>query len=160
MEADSPTRRPNQSRLILIGGALLLLALVVGAVLLMGGSDDEGSTAAFAAPAECIESWNSDRQAVGLAQHNVVGHGYSAARAGYIDAGGNLSDDPASGECAVIFGATQLDIELEQAGQVNAGGVWRPLSASLEPATLETLQTTALELTNAAISQDGRLSPG
>ncbi len=153
----------NRSRLIFVGGSLLVLAVVVGIVLLAGGSDEasdeEDAGGSFGAPSECIEAWNADRQAVAAAQHNVAGHGYSAAQVGYITNDGSLGDDPDEGACAVVFGATQLDIDLVQVGQVNEGGAWRPLSESLENATLELLQTSALELSNAAIGADGSLTP-
>lgn len=143
-------------------GAFVVLAVIVGVVVLAGGSDeDEGdaTTAEFAAPSECIDAWNEDDQAVMLAQHNVAGHGYSAARVGYITEEGTLSDDAEAGDCAVTFGATQLDIELEQAGQVNQGGLWIPLSGDLDAEALEALQISALDTPNAAIGADGRLTP-
>ena len=51
-------------RLIFVAGALGVL----GVILLTGSSESDDETAVFAAPAECLDSWNGDRQAVGLAQ--------------------------------------------------------------------------------------------
>ena len=160
MEAES-SPNPNRSRLIFVGGALLLLVVVIAVTLLTGGGESEpgGPATAFDAPDECLDAWNQDEQTVALAAHNVAGHGYSQAQVGYIDAEGDLSDDPDSGDCAVVFGASQLDIDLLQVGQVNRGGRWTPLAQDLDESTLETLQLDALDLANAGIGPDGRLEP-
>jgi hypothetical protein len=142
-----------------VAAALLLAGLTAVLVLARSsGSDDGGSGVA---PSDCLQAWNSDRQAIAFGRHNSVGHGYTEAEVGYMPEGGSasLSADAEAGECAVVFAANELDPEPVAAGEIHGDGGWVPLNGLLEPTDLAELQSAAVGGANATLTSGGELIP-
>ena len=152
----------NRTRLIFALGLIALFAILVGVVVIAqsGGGDEDRTFAA--APAKCIESWNSDADTVSLGQHQAVAHGYSRVEVAYATGDGSeVSIEPIQdGSCALLFAASQLDSELAAAALIERRDAWEPMIATgADAARLDELQDGALEAANAELGADGRLSP-
>ena len=118
--AEAPAASPEEARkrvLFAAAAAIVLLAIVL-AIVLAGGTD--GGESAAAAPAECLERWNDDPDALAYARHNAIFHNYSQAEVGYMPETGaeTVSSDPSEGSCVVVFARTNLDPEPIAAGQI------------------------------------------
>ena len=155
MEPEQNTR----ARALIAIGALAGFGVLIAGILVLGGASDDPHAAA--APAECVELWNGDEQALSTGAHNASAHGYSRVRVAYADASATeLSDSPVEGGgCIVIFAAQALDPEPEAAAEIHLEGGWTPLSTRAEPDRLAELQSDALSSANAGLSADGRVTP-
>lgn len=150
---------PDRRRIVLALGALALFGAVVAVVAVTAGGSDEGP-AASAAPQECLDAWNNDRDAVAFAQHNSIFHNYTSAQVGYLTpaADASISSDPDAGECTVVFARNQLDPEPFAAGQILEDGAWRPLAQVVEVNTVARLQSEAFDGANAEPTSDGKIA--
>ena len=117
-----------------MAAALLLAGLTVVLVLARSSGSDDGG--AGVAPSDCLQAWNSDRQAIA-----------------------SLSADAEAGECAVVFAANELDPEPVAAGEIHGDGGWVPLNGLLEPTDLAELQSAAVGGANATLTSGGELIP-
>ena len=151
-------RDDSRARALIAIGALAALAALIAAVLVLGGSEDGAEAAG--APEECIELWNSDRQAVSNGIHNASAHGYTRVQIAYAsEDGSEIRNEPvAGGGCIVIFAAQALDPEPVAAAEINLDGRWSPMSESAEPARLAELKSDALSEANAQLAPDGRVT--
>lgn len=156
-EAQAPPA--DRRRVLLALGALLCFGAIVAVVLATTGGD--GSSSAAPAPNECVEAWNSDEAAIAFSRHNAIAHFYDSAQVGYItlSAEASVSDDPASGDCVVIFARTSLDPEPIAAGQILQGKTWTPLNQVTDINTVARLQSEAFEGANAEPTTEGDIVP-
>ena len=153
-----PSPAPDRRRILLALGALLGFAAVVAVVAVASGGEDGGAVGA-AAPDECVEAWNGDREALAFARHNSIFHNYNSAQVGYLtpSESASVSADPAAGECAVVFARNQLDPEPQAAGQILEQGVWTPLIQATDINTVARLQSEAFDGANAEPTIDGEI---
>jgi hypothetical protein len=140
--------------------ALALAAALIAAVVILvtAGGDEEAAVAS--APSTCLKDWNRDPVAREAGRHNHSFHRYEEAQVGYLDptdAAAAVATDPAAGLCAAVFPSGELDPEPEYAGFVLEGGRWVSLSDVLDPTRVGALQATALEASNATLTEDGEL---
>ncbi|HEX2127804.1 MAG TPA: hypothetical protein VHF58_01150 [Solirubrobacterales bacterium] len=162
MEGESPQPEgevaPDRRRLLLALGALVAFGAVVTLVAVTAGGSDESSAAA-AAPAECVDAWNADRDAVAFARHNSIFHNYTSAQVGYLTPSpdASVSSDPGAGDCVVVFPRNQLDPEPHVAGQILDDGVWSPLIRVTDVNTVARLQSEAFDGANAEPTIDGEI---
>jgi len=157
MPEDAPETAPR-ARLAVALGATLLLAGVIAGVLVLGGGSQEPATPAAAS--DCINAWNEDELATSYGRHNAVAHKYEDVQVTRLELADGQLVESARGECAVIFGAVELDREPDAAGQLLRGETWTPLSllAGVELDRVAQLQSVAVENANASIDEQGRLS--
>ena len=156
--AEGPSDAPPRARLALALGAALLLAGVIAAVLALGGgSEDAGGPVASR---DCIEAWNGDERATSDGRHNAVFHQYDDVQVTRLELADGALIESEQGECAVVFGAVELDREPVAAGQLLRGGAWTPFSllAGVELERVAELQGEAIESPNATIDEQGRLA--
>jgi hypothetical protein len=155
MEPEQNTR----ARALIAIGALAGFAALIGAILVLGGGSDDPDAAA--APADCVELWNGDRQVLTTGIHNASAHGYSRVQVAYADGSATeISDAPVEGGgCIVVFAAQALDPEPQAAAEIHLEGAWTPMSTSVELDRLAELQSDALGAANAELGTDGRLTP-
>jgi hypothetical protein len=149
---------PGHRISLAVAGAAGLVALAV--VASCGSST--GEEAAAAPPAECIERWNENPDALSFARHNAIFHQYDQAQVGYLPSDGTgsaVSAEPGGGECVVVFPRADLDPEIVSAGQVYRDGGWTPLSEVVALEDLEALQRAAFEGANAVPLETGQLEP-
>jgi hypothetical protein len=146
----------SRARLGVALAATVLLAGLIAVILLASSS---GDGAASPAPNACLEAWNSDQAAIAFGRHNSVSHGYTDVEIGYMPEQGStsLSTDAATGECAVVFAANELDPEELAAGQIHGAGGWTPLNGFIESADLAELQSAAVDGANAIVTEQGNL---
>ncbi len=147
-----------RGRLAVALAATLILAALIAAVLVRAEGSQESR--APAASSDCIDAWNADAAATAYGRHNAVFHKYEDVQVTRLElADGELAES-GRGECAVIFGAVELDSEPVAAGQLFRGGTWTPLSllAGVELARVAELQSFAVESANASIDEQGRLA--
>jgi len=139
-------------------GAALALAGVIAAVLVLGGGADEPG--APAASRDCIAAWNEDGLATSYGRHNAVFHDYRDVQVTRLELAGGELVESERGECAVVFGAVELDSEPVAAGQLLRSGVWTPFSllAGVELVQIAELQEAAIKGANASIDEQGRLA--
>ena len=150
MEAEA--QRAGRPWAAVAGAVLLLVAGIVVAVVLRDSED------ASAAPAECVEAWNGDRQAVGLGRHQYDDHGYNRVQITRLDPESLVTGE---GDCTVIFPARLLDPEPIAAAMVQRDGRWIPV-AELDGVTLPELgelQSGALDAANGSLLRDGQVEP-
>ena len=154
--ADQAQEKTGDPRLTVIAAAMILLLGVVAAIILTRG---ESEPDVVAAPADCIESWNTDPSLRALGTHQYAAHGYAQAQVVRLTNTGEPAEEP-DGSCAVIFPKLTLDPEPEAAAQIFTGGSWEALSAQQGVAreTLATLQSEAVVGANAALQGDGTLA--
>lgn len=148
----------SRTRALIAIGALTAFGVLITVIVLAGGSDERE---AAAAPEECLNSWNDDRDAVSTGVHNFGSHGYASVQAAYAsEDGSEVAASPVEGGgCVVVFAAQALDPEPAAAAEINLSGEWVPLSQSADAETLAQLQAGAVADANARLSDDGRLSP-
>jgi hypothetical protein len=152
-----PDRRARITVAIVAAG---FLVAVVAIVLVAGGSGSEERVAAFPAPKECLEAWNSDEEAESFARHNRISHNYTEAEVGYLSqATAEISGDPGAGDCAVAFARNSIDPEIVAAGQALIDGRWVPLSEVMDPNSVAELQSRAFDGANAEPTVEGDLAP-
>lgn len=153
--ADPASSPAPRARLAVALGAALALAGVIVAVLAFGDASDEAPAAA----SDCIEAWNEDSLATSYGRHNAIFHKYEDVQVVRLElAGGELAESP-RGECAVVFGAVELDSEPIAAGQLLRGETWTPFSllAGVELDRVAELQAVAIEGANVSIDEQGKL---
>ena len=164
MEGPRPDDAPgaptyDRRRVLLAFGALVAFAAVVAVIAVTAGGGSQSGAAGAAAPVECIEAWNGDREALAFARHNSIFHNYNSAQVGYLTPSpeGSVSGDPGAGECVVVFPRNQLDPEPEAAGQILEDGRWTPLIRVTDVNTVTRLQGEAFEGANAQPTIDGEI---
>ncbi len=161
MEGVSPeagTGPGRDRRVVIAVGGTIALAAVVAVIVLTGGSGDEASTAA---PAQCIEAWNADPEALAYGQHNYGTHGYDRVQVTRLTEAAEVPAEGEEGLCAVIFGALELDTEPVAAGEMRIDGAWQPISLrpGVELTRVAELQAIAVGEANSSLSGEGRLVP-
>lgn len=163
MVGESPQRDPDappdRRRILLALGALLGFGAVVAVVTATAGGGDDSDTPSAAAPSECVEAWNGDRDALAFARHNSIFHNYNSAQVGYLTPGADasVSSDPDAGDCVVVFARNQLDPEPQAAGQILDGKTWTPLITVTDVNAVARLQSEAFDGANAEPTIDGEI---
>jgi len=149
----------TRARALIAIGALTALAILVVAILAVGGG--AAPSAAAAAPPECVEEWNSSRDALSTGVHNRVSHRYSRVQVAYAsEDGATVAAEPIpGGGCVVIFAAQALDPEPASAAEIKIDDRWVPMSGRVGLGRLAQLQSDALGAANALLGSDGRVSP-
>ena len=149
---------PDRRRILLAVYALVAFAAVVAVVAVTAGGGDDESTAS-AAPQECVDAWNSDRDAIAYARHNSIFHNYTDAQVGYLTPSGDasVSSDAGAGECVIVFARNSLDPEPQAAGQILQEGTWTPLIRISDVNTVARLQSEAFNGANAEPTIDGKI---
>jgi hypothetical protein len=149
----------ERARVLLALAALAAFGIVVAAVAVTAGGEDEASSAP-AAPAECLEAWNGDRDALAFARHNSIFHNYNSAQVGYLEpsAKASVSDDPGAGDCVVVFPRNQLDPEPLAAGQLLTNRGWVPLIEAMDVNAVARLQSEAFDGANAEPTIEGEIA--
>jgi hypothetical protein len=140
---------------IAAAGVLVLAGLV--AFLVLGNAP--ASKPAVAAPAACVDLWNSNRGARISGYHNFHDHRYRTAEVLKLDAAGNRERN---GSCAVVFPARVPDPERGARAKIYRDGEWMALSRTgrTTDARLSELQVEGVDLANVALRPDGTLKTG
>lgn len=155
-EAEHRAEASPRGRLVLAGVlAAALIAAVVGFAVLGGGRE----TSVVTADAECVESWNSDPDAVRLGRHQYFGHGYTNVEVTRLSEDGTEEVTGSAGVCAMVFPRQALDPEAPAAAQVLLQDAWTPLSAlpSVTEIRLAELQSDAGVGANAEMQRSGEI---
>ena len=158
---DEPTPAAStRARLAIAAGMAVVLVAGVVIVAAAGGGEESGASASGPV-AECIDAWNEDGIATAYGRHNSTFHDYEDVRVTRLELADGKLNESESGECAVVFGAVELDREPVAAGQLLQGRTWTPftLLGGVELSRVEELQLEAKESPNAGIDVQGRLTP-
>jgi hypothetical protein len=142
---------------VAITAAVISLLAVAGC----GGGGDEAVSfkkAGPPAPSKCIEKHNNDPTALELAKHAYsTGHNSRSARVFLVD----KPEQGLPNSCVVIYADKETDREYGTLGQFQEGLGWTlityyPVATQKERLAL---QRSGAEQSNAALSEDGKLTP-
>jgi hypothetical protein len=140
-------------------GALAVFGAAVALVAVAADRGDDSNASVAAAPRECVEAWNGDRDALAFARHNAIFHNYTSAQVGYLTPGADasVSSSAADGKCTIVFARNQIDPEPLAAGQILHEGAWTPLIGVLDVNVIARLQSEAFDGANAKPTIDGNI---